>query len=91
MDTIPIQSSAGFLFSDAAFDGGGACRPRGRKIDRALEADPDSLASRVRRMFCFDQREVEGLPLVWTGYEEVEARGIGGQEASEERQGCWKV
>lgn len=73
MATIPVQSSGGFLFAESSFVGGGLCGARGRKIERAIQSDPDSLASRWRRVFCFEPAEAEGMPLVHTGYEPVES------------------
>lgn len=40
-----------------------------KKAEKRLYADPDSLKSRLKRLFCFDQQEYDGLPLVCVGQE----------------------
>ena len=38
-----------------------------KKAEKRLYSDPDSLKSRLKRLFCFDRRECDGLPLVCVG------------------------
>lgn len=35
-----------------------------KKAEKRLYSDPDSLKSRFKRLFCFEQADCEGLPLV---------------------------
>lgn len=42
-----------------------------QKAEKRLYANPDSLKSRFKRLFCFDQRECDGLPLVSMGNQAV--------------------
>jgi hypothetical protein len=62
MAAVSIQSSADALFAGSPMYG------RRKRVEKVRRVDPDCLASRWRRVFCFDQREAEGLPLVQIGY-----------------------
>lgn len=87
MESIPIQSS--WKFPGSILINGGV-RASGRQRNKQEKtADPDSLRTRLRRIFCFDQRETEGLPLVWTGHGSVQsiaANKVGGNHTPREYQ-----
>jgi len=70
MAAISIQSSADTLFSGSP-PAGVELSWRRKRTGKVRRVDPDSLANRWRRVFCFDQRQAEGLPLVQTGYGRV--------------------
>ena len=38
-----------------------------RRAEKRLYGNPDSLKSRLKRLFCFGQQECDGLPLVCMG------------------------
>jgi hypothetical protein len=38
-----------------------------KKAEKRLYSNPDSLKSRLKRLFCFDQQECRDLPLVYFG------------------------
>ena len=38
-----------------------------KKAEKRLYRDPDSLKSRLKQLFCFEQAECEGMPLVCVG------------------------
>ncbi|MDH4201378.1 MAG: hypothetical protein OEV87_00595 [Phycisphaerae bacterium] len=40
-----------------------------KKVEKHLFPGPDSLKNRFKRLFCFDQADCEGLPLVCFGPE----------------------
>ena len=42
-----------------------------KKAEKRIYSDPDSLKSRLKRLFCFDQADCEGLPLVCIGPEKL--------------------
>lgn len=42
-----------------------------KKAEKWLYGNPDSLKNRLKRLFCFDQKEYDGLPLVYIGNQSV--------------------
>ena len=70
-----MATSQGLLFSEALYSDSGVSSPKWARIGRILgqlsprvrkqvQDNPDSVASRFKRIFCFEQSEVEHLPLV---------------------------
>ena len=44
-----------------------------KKAEKRLFPDPDSLKNRLKRMFCFNQHECDGVPLICVGSLETES------------------